>query len=242
MLDAASITVSPLAVPSEADVFRKVTWRLLPFLFLLYVVNLIDRSNISIARMQMVDEQHLLKEITYARGAGLFFYLGYILFQVPGNLILMRIGPRIWIAIILVTWGIISSAMMFRDGEWSFACLRLLLGVAEAGFFPGVIFYLSDWFPARIRARAVSHFMVGGVIPSMVGNPLSGFILQYMHQVGGLWVGNGFSCSKGCPPLRWECSRWSTLPTARTRPLVDAGRANLAHPANGDRPHAPVSG
>jgi MFS transporter, ACS family, tartrate transporter len=175
----------------ESAVFRKVSWRLLPLLFLLYVVNLIDRSNIAIARLQMVNEQHVLDESAYALGAGIF-YIGYLLFEVPSNLILLRIGARAWMARILVSWGLIATAMMLVTGPWSFACLRVLLGFAEAGFFPGIIYFLSDWFPARVRARAVAQFMTGGVIASLVGNPLSGWILESFDQVGGLsgwqWV------------------------------------------------------
>ncbi len=124
--------------PSEVAVFRKVSLRLLPFLFSLYVINLIDRTNIGIARLQMVDQQNILEEEAYALGAGIF-YVGYLLFEVPSNLILLRLGPRVWIARILVSWGLISAAMMFVTGPWSFGILRVLLGVAEAGFFPGII-------------------------------------------------------------------------------------------------------
>ena len=191
MSDIVNLTSTSNIAPSEAVVFRKVAWRLLPFLFLLYVINLIDRTNIGIARLQMVDVQHILDEEAYSLGAGIF-YIGYLLFEVPSNIILLRIGARAWIARILVSWGLISSAMMFVDGPWSFAALRVLLGVAEAGFFPGIIFYLNDWFPARMRGRAVAQFMLGGVVASMVGNPISGFILDFMDQVGGLsgwqWV------------------------------------------------------
>ncbi len=191
MSDIVNLTSTSNIAPSEAVVFRKVAWRLLPFLFLLYVINLIDRTNIGIARLQMVDVQHILDEEAYSLGAGIF-YIGYLLFEVPSNMILLRIGARAWIARILVSWGLISSAMMFVDGPWSFAALRVLLGVAEAGFFPGIIFYLNNWFPARVRGRAVAQFMLGGVVASMVGNPISGFILDFMDQVGGLsgwqWV------------------------------------------------------
>lgn len=179
------IAASP-AAPAEAAVFRKVSVRLIPFLLLLYVINLIDRTNIGIARLQMVDELHILDEKAYSLGAGIF-YVGYLLFEVPSNLILMRMGARAWIARILVSWGLISAAMMFVTGPWSFSLLRVLLGVAEAGFFPGIVLYLSDWFPARARARAMAKFMIGGVLASMVGNPLSGFILEHMDQIGGLW-------------------------------------------------------
>lgn len=184
----------------EDAVFRKVTLRLLPFLFLLYVVNLIDRTNIGIARLQMVDEQHLLDEDAYSLGAGIF-YVGYLLFEVPSNLILLRMGARAWIARILVSWGLISSAMMFASTASTFLFLRFLLGIAEAGFFPGIIYYLTDWFPARARARAVAKFMIGGVIASMVGHPLSGFILEYMDQVAGLWGWQWVFLLEGLPAV-----------------------------------------
>ncbi len=184
---------------SEVDgkaVLRKVSLRLIPFLFLLYVVNLIDRTNIGIAKLQMVDElvdgkPLVLDEGAYALGAGLF-YIGYLLFEVPSNLVLARVGARVWIARIAVTWGLISSAMMFATGPWSFGILRVLLGFAEAGFFPGIIFYLSGWFPLRARAGAVATFMTGGAIASMLGNPISGMILQHADGLVGMrgwqWV------------------------------------------------------
>ncbi len=212
--------------PNEATVFRKVSLRLLPFLFLLYVVNLIDRTNIGIARLQMVDEQHILDEDAYALGAGIF-YLGYLLFEVPSNLVLLRMGARAWIARILISWGIISVAMMFVTGPWSFAALRVLLGVAEAGFFPGIIYYLNDWFPARMRGRAIANFMIGGVISSLIGNPLSGLILQSMDGVGGLWGWQWVFLLEGLPAIglgfvtlayltdRPEQARWLT-PRERT--------------------------
>jgi ACS family tartrate transporter-like MFS transporter len=200
MLDVGNTTAATLAVPDERAVFRKVALRLIPFLFLLYVVNLIDRTNIGIARLQMVDKQHILDEEAYALGAGLF-YVGYLLFEVPSNLILLRMGARAWMARILVSWGLISSAMMFVYDAWSFAILRVLLGVAEAGFFPGIIFYLNGWFPSRVRGRAIAWFMIGGVIASLVGNPISGFILQYMDTVGGLWGWQWVFLLEGLPAM-----------------------------------------
>src|SRR6266542_1784198 len=200
MSDNATHVEATDGAPSEAAVFRKVALRLLPFLFLLYVINLIDRTNIGIARLQMVDQQNLLDEEAYALGAGIF-YIGYLLFEVPSNLILLRMGARAWIARILVSWGLISAAMMFVTGPWSFALLRVLLGVAEAGFFPGIIYYLTDWFPAWTRARAVAQFMLGGVIASMVGNPVSGFILQAMDEVGGLWGWQWVFLLEGMPAV-----------------------------------------
>jgi ACS family tartrate transporter-like MFS transporter len=175
----------------EANVIRKVTFRLIPFLFLLYVINILDRTNIGIARLQMVDQLGLLTEGAYALGASIF-YVGYVIFEVPSNLILAQLGARRWIARILVSWGLVSTAMMFVTGPWSFLLLRVLLGIAEAGFFPGVILYLSQWFPERVRARAISRFMVAGLVAGILGSPLSASILEFMHGTGGLagwqWV------------------------------------------------------
>lgn len=174
----------------EAVILQKVTRRLIPFLFLLYVANILDRANVSIAKLRMLDDLGM-SEAAYGLGAGLF-YLGYVVFEVPSNLILARVGARTWIARIAISWGVISSLMMFAQGPMSFYALRILLGVAEAGFFPGIILYLSQWFPARARARAVAKFMIAGLIATMVGNPVSGAILQYMDDVAGLegwqWV------------------------------------------------------
>jgi ACS family tartrate transporter-like MFS transporter len=256
--------------PSETAVFRKVALRLLPFLFLLYVVNLIDRTNIGIARLHMVNQQltpsalgastvglmaspfgegplltasglfprrpNILDETAYSLGAGLF-YVGYLLFEVPANLILLRMGARKWIARILVSWGLISAAMMFVTGPWSFATLRVLLGVAEAGFFPGIIYYLSDWFPARVRARAISQFMLGGVIASMVGNPLSGFILQYMDQIGGLWGWQWVFLLEGIPAvvLGFVTLAYLTDRPDQARWLTSAERTWLAQQIENER-------
>ncbi len=165
-------------------VLRKVAWRLLPFLFLLYMVNILDRINVGFARLQMLDDLQM-GERAYALGAGIL-YIGYLIFEIPSNLILSRVGARRWIGRILISWGLISAAMMVVRGPWSFYLLRVLLGFAEAGFFPGIILYLTYWFPARERARAVSLFMIGSPITSIVGAPLSGAILQYLDRVGGL--------------------------------------------------------
>jgi len=165
-------------------VLRKVAWRLLPFLFLLYVVNILDRINVGFARLQMLDDLHM-GEQAYALGAGIF-YIGYLIFEIPSNLILSRVGARRWIGRILISWGLITVATMFVRGAWSFYLLRILLGFAEAGFFPGIILYLTYWFPARERAKAVSLFMTGSPITGILGGPLSGGILQYLNQVGGL--------------------------------------------------------
>jgi MFS family permease len=226
--------------PSEVVVFRKVSLRLLPFLFLLYVINLVDRTNIAIARLQMVDQQNILDEASYSLGAGIF-YVGYLLFEVPSNLILARMGARAWIARILVSWGLISAAMMFVTGPWSFGTLRVLLGVAEAGFFPGVIYYLSDWFPARVRGRAVAHFMIGGVIASLVGNSMSGFILEYMDQVGGLWGWQWVFLLEGLPAvaLGFVTLAYLTDQPHHAHWLDPVERTWLAQQIENDRNHLP---
>jgi MFS transporter, ACS family, tartrate transporter len=154
----------------------KVGWRLLPFLLLLYVVAWLDRVNIGFAALQMNADMSF-SDTVYGFGAGVFF-IGYALFEVPSNLILARVGARLWIARIMVTWGILSVAMMFISGPLSFYVLRFLLGVAEAGFLPGIIFYLGNWYPAKDRARAVSWFMLAIPLSTVVGGPLAGLILQ----------------------------------------------------------------
>jgi ACS family tartrate transporter-like MFS transporter len=171
-------------------VLRKVSQRLIPFLFLLYVVNILDRINVSFARLRMLEDLGLSEEV-YAFGFGLF-YIGYLLFEVPSNLILSRTGARRWIARIMVSWGLITSATMLVRGAGEFYLLRILLGFAEAGFFPGIILYLTYWFPARERARMVAFFMAASPLTGVLGNPISGAIMQWMDQMGGLhgwqWV------------------------------------------------------
>jgi len=162
---------------------RRVAWRLLPFLFLLYVVAYLDRTNVSFAALQM-RESLKFSDAVYGFGAGVFF-LGYVLFEVPSNLIMERVGARRWIARIMLTWGVMSACMMFVRTPLSFYALRFLLGVAEAGFFPGIILYLTYWFPNSVRARAVAGFMMAGPISFVIGAPLSGMLLD-LHGWQGL--------------------------------------------------------
>jgi ACS family tartrate transporter-like MFS transporter len=163
-----------------ADVGRatlaKVSWRLLPFLLLLYVVAWIDRVNIGFAALQMNADLGFSAAV-YGFGAGVFF-IGYALFEVPSNLILVRVGARLWIARIMITWGILSVLMLYVEGPMSFYTLRFLLGVAEAGFLPGIIYYLGTWYPAAERARAVSWFMLAIPLSTVIGAPLAGLLLQ----------------------------------------------------------------
>jgi ACS family tartrate transporter-like MFS transporter len=159
-----------------ATALARVRRRLIPFLFLLYVVAYLDRINVAFAALQM-NEALGFSATTYGLGAGIFF-LGYVLFEIPSNVVLARVGARLWIARIMITWGVVASAMMFVHTAPMFYLLRFLLGAAEAGFFPGVIFYMTRWFPARERARAFASFMTAAIGAGVVGAPLSGGLLS----------------------------------------------------------------
>jgi ACS family tartrate transporter-like MFS transporter len=160
---------------AQFAVLRKISLRLLPFLFLLYVVNYLDRVNVSFAALQMKPALNFSDSV-FGFGAGIFFF-GYFIFQVPSNLALQRIGARRWLAVLLILWGAISSCTMLVRTPLGFYAFRFLLGLAEGGFFPGVIFYLTYWFPASVRARTVSRFMIGMPLAGFFGAPLSGAIL-----------------------------------------------------------------
>ena len=160
---------------SDRATLRKVTRRLIPFMFLLYVVNYLDRINVSFAALGM-NQDLGFSASTYGLGAGLFF-LGYILCQVPANLLLMRVGTRRWIGSLMIAWGVVAGAMALIHGVAGFYLLRVLLGITEAGFFPGMVVYLTHWFPARERARAVAQFMAAIPISSIIGGPVSGALL-----------------------------------------------------------------
>ena len=156
-------------------------WRLMPFLFLLYIVAYLDRINVSFAILQMRDQFHLTDRV-YGRAAGMFF-AGYFFFQVPSNLVLHRVGVRRWISGLMIVWGLVSCSMIFIRGPVSFYILRFVLGAAEAGFFPGMILYLKQWFPANARGRAVAWFMTANPLAGVVGSPISGALLG-LHGVG----------------------------------------------------------
>jgi D-galactonate transporter len=160
----------------EAATYRKVTARLLPILILCYLVAYLDRVNIGFARLQMMDDLGF-SETVYGFGAGVFF-IGYFLFEVPSNIILHRVGARIWIGRIMITWGVVSGAFMFVKTPLMFYGLRFLLGLAEAGFYPGIILYLTYWFPSGRRARMTSLFMTAIPISGVFGGPVSGWIMQ----------------------------------------------------------------
>jgi ACS family tartrate transporter-like MFS transporter len=167
----------------ETRVLRKVTLRIVPFVMLLYFIAFIDRVNIGFAALTMNKDLGLSPSV-FGVGAGIFF-LGYFLFEVPSNLVLDKVGARIWIARVMITWGLISGAMAFVTGANSFYVLRFLLGAAEAGFFPGIILYLAYWFPARQRAAVTAIFMAAAPLSTVLGSPVSGALLE-MHGLLGL--------------------------------------------------------
>jgi MFS family permease len=178
------------ASPREAHVVRAnsthraVTWRLMPLLLVCYLFAHLDRINIGFAKMQMSQDLHL-SDTVYGLGAGLFF-IAYALFGVPSNLMLDRVGPRRWIACLMVVWGLLSTSMLLIESSSAFYLLRFALGAAEAGFFPGILVYLNRWYPAGRRAQVTALFAIAVPLAGVVGGPVSGAILAFMHDTGGL--------------------------------------------------------
>jgi ACS family tartrate transporter-like MFS transporter len=167
--------------PGPATIARVIR-RLIPFIFLCYVIAYIDRVNIGFATEELQRDLGL-SDAAYGLGGGLFF-LGYCLFEIPSNLIMDRVGARVWIARIMIGWGVVSMAMMFVVGQWSFYAMRILLGIAEAGFFPGMVLYLTYWIPAADRARAGALFMTAAPVAVLIGAPLSESLLALDGRLG----------------------------------------------------------
>ena len=165
-----------LEARTEARTISRITWRLIPFLMACYLLALIDRGNIGMAALQMNDDLGISKKVFGF--AGSLFFIAYFIFEVPSNLALQKFGARKWIARIMITWGLVSAATAFVQGQSSLYLMRFLLGAAEAGFFPGVVLYLTYWFPAAYRGRIVAIFMVAVPLGSFIGAPLSGLLLQ----------------------------------------------------------------
>lgn len=192
------LSPSPEARDFASATMRKVSRRLLPFLFLLYVAAYLDRINVGFAQLQMKGAL-AFSDSVYGLGTGIFF-IGYFLFEVPSNLILARTGARVWIARIMITWGLTSSAMALVRTPAGFYALRFLLGVAEAGFFPGIIYYLSRWFPAAERASAISRFMTATAVAGIIGGPLSGALFK-LDGVAGLAGWQWIFVAEGVPSV-----------------------------------------
>ncbi|QGY03606.1 MFS transporter [Methylobacterium mesophilicum SR1.6/6] len=186
-LDASS---QGITIRHNGKIYDRVYKRVIPFLLLCYVFSYLDRINVGFAKLNMQSELGF-SDTVYGLGAGIFF-LSYFLFEIPSNIIILKAGPRMWIARIMITWGLLSGGMMFVHSESMFYLMRFLLGAAEAGFIPGVLYYLNCWFPAAYKGKATSLFMAGIPIAGMIGAPLSGWILHGLGGVGGLsgwqWV------------------------------------------------------
>lgn len=168
----------------EKATYSKVTWRIIPFLFLCYILAYLDRVNVGFAKLQM-QQDLAFSDTVYGLGAGMFF-IGYFFFEVPSNVLLQKIGAKIWIARIMIMWGLISAGMMFTNSEMTFYVLRFILGVTEAGFFPGIILYLTFWYTRTHRAKMVALFMTAIALAGVFGGPVSGWIMQVMGGVAGL--------------------------------------------------------
>ncbi len=178
--------MSEIAAPAsgvlEARAIRKITWRLIPFLMLLYFVAFLDRINVGFAALTMNRDIGLTSQM-FGLGSGIFF-VGYFLFEVPSTVILHKVGARFWIGRVMITWGLVSVAMAFTRGPVSFYVLRFLLGLAEAGFFPGIILYLSYWFPSNHRSAVTAMFMAAAPMAGLIGSPVSGALMQMDGLLG----------------------------------------------------------
>ncbi|SFB33856.1 D-galactonate transporter [Collimonas sp. OK607] len=176
------------SLPAEQaeNLYKKVFWRFVPFIMLCYVVAYLDRVNVGFAKLQMSQDLGF-SETVFGLGAGIFF-LGYFLFELPSNLLMNKVGAKLWIARIMITWGILSACFAWVQTPTQFYVLRFLLGLAEAGFYPGIILYLTYWFPSHRRAKVVATFMAAIPIAGIFGNPLSGWIMQAFHGSTG-WHG-----------------------------------------------------
>lgn len=179
-------TTSVADVSFADNTYRKVAWRLVPLLFVCYVLAYLDRVNVGFAKLQMLNDLQF-SEAVYGLGAGIFF-IGYFFFEVPTNLMLYRIGARKVITRIMITWGILSALTMFVETSTQFYVIRFLLGISEAGFFPGIIYYLTIWFPAHRRGQITALFMTAIPMAGVIGGPLSGWILATFAGVNG-WAG-----------------------------------------------------
>ncbi|MDR3098813.1 MAG: MFS transporter [Paraburkholderia sp.] len=218
--------------------FGKIAWRLMPFLFLCYLIAQVDRMNIAFAKLQMLDDLGF-SELVYGMGAGVFF-VGYVLFEVPSNLLMKRYGARRWIARIMISWGAVSAGTLFVHTPAQFYTMRLLLGVAEAGFFPGIIYYLTDWFPRAWRTRMTAIFMTAIAVAGVTVGPVSGVILHSMNGLHGLAGWQWLFVIEGVPSIVLGLATLAWLPAspqqarflsadekAQVHALIEAERATV---------------
>ena len=191
--------MTPATPDFEQQTYSKVTRRLIPFLFVCYVLAYVDRVNVGFAKLQM--QQDLgMSDAIYGLGAGVFF-IGYFFFEVPANMILQKLGARLWLGPIMIVWGVVSAATMFVQGPRSFYALRFLLGVVESGFFPGVILYLTYWYPRKHRAKMVAGFMAANPVSGVLAGPISGWILANLVDAGGLRAWQWLFILEGVPSV-----------------------------------------
>lgn len=188
-----AVRSQPHSESASESLYKKITWKFVPLLFLCYAVAYLDRVNIGFAKLKMLADLGF-SDAVYAFGASIFF-VGYVVFEIPSNIVLHKIGARIWISRIMITWGIVSAAIAFVDPiaawtglgkEMTFYILRFLLGVSEAGFFAGIVLYISYWFPAERQAKVMAGFIVAIPISLVVGGPISGALMDHFHDVHGL--------------------------------------------------------
>jgi sugar phosphate permease len=184
---------------ADASVYRKVAWRIIPFLLVCYLFSVIDRFNIGFAKLQFIHDLHV-DDAVFGTAAGLF-YVGYIALEVPSNLWFARVGVRLTLLRIMIIWGGVTCFFMFANGATSLYVLRFLLGVAEAGFFPGILFYITLWFPDRLRGRMTSLFVVALPAGGIISGPLSGLIMEQMQNVGGLHGWQWLFVLEGVPTM-----------------------------------------
>ena len=235
-----AVCPSPIAGPPpeiEARTYAKVDRRLIPFLFLCYILAYLDRVNVGFAKLQMLQDLRL-GDAAFGIGAGIFF-AGYFLFEVPSNLLLRRFGARTWIARIMISWGIISAAMMWVRSEWSFYALRFLLGVAEAGFFPGIIYYLTLWYPSRLRSTRTAWFVSAIAVSGVLGSPVSGLIMDGLSGALGLAGWQWLFLIEGIPSIVVGVWVWFYLDSSisHARWLGDEEKALLARNLEAEERH-----
>ena len=221
----------------EAKTYRKVDMRIVPFLFFCYILAYLDRVNVGFAKLQMLKDLSL-SDAAFATGAGIFF-IGYFFFEVPSNVLLKKFGARMWIARIMISWGIISACMIFVKGEWSFYAMRFLLGLAEAGFFPGVIYYLTLWYPSRLRSTRTAWFVAAIAVSGVVGNPISGWIMDALSGAMKLAGWQWLFLSEGIPSILvgfWVIFYLDSS-IAEAKWLTPEEKASLAHNLEAEDKH-----
>ena len=188
-----------MATELEDRVVSKVLWRIIPFLIIAYIFNYLDRTNIGIAQLKLIQDLNF-NETIFALATGIFFP-GYFIFEIPSNLIMEKVGARKWMARIMISWGLVTTLMMLVNSATQFYWLRFMLGVAEAGFFPGILLYMTYWIPANYRARTIAIFMTSTAFAGLLGNPFGGLVMTHMDNVGGMHGWQWLFVVEGIPSM-----------------------------------------